>query len=387
MGSKTSSDNTEVDRGFNVPDNSWVVHEGPERRPSQWVLILGALAVICLGAWILQNLWDSSSVVEDPPATTPSFLPEPPSDEIVPDEPPFVTEEPLVSLLDEWPGVTGAMMLRGVPLTGQPEAAVNVTVVGNQLSDFPSAPGSQPKPLWISADGQIVAFPEGAARSNQAAWSWIARGTIMVDPNESALWSVDHKRRVIALFYQESSYSFGAYELDPELERVLGRLENGFLVVRSLDSGGSEFAIWTDDGPIVSIEGLAGREILDIGSSTVLLRAAENRIVAMDVSELGIVTTKASINVDFDVDRACLSPDETLVAVLGSAKFVVVEMDPRVEFVDEPLVDDFTWIANDYLLFTRRTSLLATDLDSAPVRIAGLSPDYSWQVASSTSAC
>ena len=141
------------------------------------------------------------------------------------------------------------------------------------------------------------------------------------------------------------------------------------------------------NGAIVAIEGLAGRKIVDIGSSVVLVVSAQDQIVAMDVAEPDTVTAIATINLDFAVQRACLSPDETLVAVFGSQRLVVVEMDPRVEYVDEPLVDDFTWTGARHLVFTRRNSLLSSDLDSAPVRVAELSADYSWQVASSTSAC
>ena len=254
--------------------------------------------------------------------------------------------------------------------------------------------------------------PTAAGRSNQGAWSSITTDdTVIAYPNEGALWSVSHQRRNLARLDFGASDRFDGFELSPGVERVLGRLENGFLIVHSLDSGGSEFAVWTDDGPIVAIDGFAGREILDIGSSTVLLRASEKRIVAMDVSQFGTVTAKASINVDFDVHSACMSPDETLVAVLGPTRFAAIEMESGLELIYEPLADDFTWITSSYLVFTRRTTLLASDFDSAsrrdfnwsapsrrttllasdfdsaPSRIAQLSPDYSWQVASSSSAC
>ena len=391
MDSTRSSDNTEIVPEFNVPDTSWVVHDAPERPRRQWVFVAAALAVICVGAWILQNLWDSSSVVELPPVTTQSAVPEPiPEsplpDETAPEEPPIVTGQPLVSLLDEWPGIAGAMILRGGARSDQLED-VDVILVGDQLSDPIPVPGSTANPLWLSADGTISAYPSGVARSDGGDWSWIAKADTIIDPNEGALWVVDHERRVIAFVYKDPITRYEAYALDPEVEQVLGRLENGFLVVRGLDSGGSEFANWTDDGPIVAIEGLAGRKIVDIGSSVVLVVATQDQIVAMDVTEPDTVTAIATINLDFDVQRACLSPDETLVAVLGSQRFVVVEMDPRVEYVDEPLVDDFTWTGDRHLVFTRRNSLLASDLDSAPVRVAELSADYSWQVASSTSAC
>ena len=114
-----SSDyNTEVHRDSNGLHNSWVVHEEPERRPSQWVFVVVAVAVICLVAWFLQKLWEPSSVVEAPPAAIQSAVPEPRSDDSVPSDPSVAAEEPLVSLLDEWPGIAGALILRGLPLTG-----------------------------------------------------------------------------------------------------------------------------------------------------------------------------------------------------------------------------------------------------------------------------
>ena len=394
MDSKGSSDSTEIDRDFNVPDNSWVVHETPERPSRPWALVVGGLVVICLGAWILQNLWESSSVVEPPPLTTQSAVPEPlpkspvsdetAPDETAPEEPPIVTGQPLVSLLDEWPGIAGAMILRG---GAQSEDTVAVTIIGDQVSVPISAPAPTSNLLWLSTDGKIVAYRNGIGRSDDGAWSWIARADTVVDPNEGALWSVDHERRVIAFVYKDPITRFEAYVLDPEVEQILGRLENGFLVVRGLDSGGSEFANWTDDGPIVSIEGLAGRQILDIGSSVVLLRAAQDQIVAMDVSEPGSVTAVASMSVDFQFHRVCLSPDETLIAVRGRSDLSVIDMDSGTELIHEQLVNDFTWTADRQVVFTRRNGLLASDLDSAPVRVAELSPDYSWQVASSTSTC
>lgn len=395
MDTKASSDyNTE---DFKDPDSSWVVHEEPERHRSQWVVLVGVVAVICAIAWFLQTLWDSSSVVEDPPVAQQNPVPEPLSDETVSDDigsdqPPIVADQPLVSLFDDWNGTAGAMILRGVPSSSQPENVVAMTVVGDRVNRFPTPPDSTSRPLWLSADGQIVAFSYGAGRSNQGAWSWITGGdTTIPDPMGNALWSVSHQRRELA--HHDLTGPIVDYELDSQVERVLGRLDNGFLVVRSLDSGGSEFAIWTDDGAIVSIDGLAGREILEIGSSTVLLRASTQRFVAMDLSVLGTVTTKASVNVDFDIHQACLSPDETLVAVLGTARFAgtarftVIEMDSGLERIYEPFVDDFTWTTSSNLVFTRRNSLLASDLDSDPSRIAELAPDYSWQVASSNSVC
>ena len=416
MDSKEVSDNTQVDRDFNVPDNSWVVHQAPERPRRQLVFVVGALAVICLGAWILQNLWDSPSVVIPPPVTTQSTVSEPiseapvldesvsdesvsdetvsdesvsdetVSDETLPEEPPIVAGQALVALLDldEWPGIAGAMILRG---GAGLEDAVDVTIIGDQVSVLSPAPVTTSRLLWLSTDGKIVAYSVGIGRSDDGDWSWIAKADTIVDPNEGALWSVDHKRREIAFVYKDPTTRSEAYELDPEVEQVLGRLENGFLVVRGLDSGGTEYANWTDDGPMVSIDGLAGRQILDIGSSVVLLRAAQDQIVAMDVSEPGTVTAVASMSVDFQFHRVCLSPNETLIAVLGRADLSVIDMDSGTELIHEQLVDDFTWTADRQLMFTRRNSLLASDLNTAPVRVAELAPDYWWQVASSTSPC
>ncbi len=161
--------------------------------------------------------------------------------------------------------------------------------------------------------------------------------------------------------------------------------------MRDLGLDGSEFAIWPDDGSTMAIKGIAGRDILDLGSSILLLRATNQRVVVMDVSRAGFVTLKASISVDFYVGRACLSPDETHIALLGAemdeGQFAVFELDTGNELISEPLVDDFAWTADDYLVFTRRNSLLASDLESKPKRIAELSSVYSWQVASSRSAC
>lgn len=402
MDSKGSSDSTEIGPEFNVPDSSWKVHETPERPRRQWGFVMAALAFIFFGAWLLQNLWDSSSVVEPPPVTTQSAPTESPSeapvsDESVPEEPtpeetapvdpPVVADQTLVTLLDGWPGPTGAIMLRAITRGGQRWEVVDVTIVGDQISDPIPTPPSLSDLLWLSTDGTIIAYRNSVARADGGDWFLVARAETVVDPNEGELWLVDHEHRAITIVYEDPITRSEADKLDPEVERVIGRLGNGFLVVRSLESGGSEIAIWTDDGPILSIDGLAGREILDIGSSVVLVRAAQDQIVAMDVAEPDTVTAIASINVDFDVRRACLSPDETLVAVLGSQRFVVVDMGSGVELIGESLVEDFTWTADRQMLFTRRNSLLASDLDSAPVRVAELSPYYSWQVASSTSAC
>lgn len=396
--SEDQTANTEIGPDLNVPDNSWVVHEAPERPRRQLVFVVGALAIIGLGAWILQNLWDSTSVVIPPPVTTQSTVSEPISeaavldesvseetapDETLPEETPAVAGQPLVTLLDEWSGIAGAMILRG---GAGLEDAVDVTIIGDQVS-FPSPAPASSELLWLSTDGKIVAYRVGIGRSGDEAWTWIAKGDTVVDPNEGALWSVDHNRRQITFVYKDPTTWVETYELGPEVEQVLGRLENGFLVVRGLDSGGSEFANRTDDGPIVSIEGLAGRHILDIGSSVVLLRAAQGQIVAMDVSDPGTAIAVASITVDFQFHRACLSPDETLIAVLGHADLSVIDMDSGTELIHEQLVNDFTWTADRHLVFTRRNSLLTSDLDTAPVRVAELSPDYGWQVASSTSAC
>jgi len=311
----------------------------------------------------------------------------------VPDERPIVADQPLLSLLDDWSGIAGAMILQGVPRSSETGNLVSVTVVGDQVTRFPTASDSLTQPLWVSGDGQIVAFSDGAGRSNRGEWSSITTGdTIVAYPKDGALWSVSYERRSIARLDSDAPNRFEDYELRPDVERILGRLDNGFLVVRSLESGGSEFAIWTDEGSVDSIYGLAGREILHISSSTILLRAAEQRVVAMDLSQSGTVTAKASMRVDFDIDRACMSPDETLVAAfgsdsLGTARFAVIEMDSGQELLFEPLVDDFAWIAHSKIVFTRRNSLLASDLGSDPRRVAQLSPDYSWQVASSSSAC
>ena len=99
--------------------------------------------------------------MEPPPVATQSAVPEPiPEsplpDETAPEEPPIVTGQPLVSLLDEWPGIAGAMILRGGTRSGQVED-IDVILVGDQLSDPIPVPGSTSSPLWLSADGTISA--------------------------------------------------------------------------------------------------------------------------------------------------------------------------------------------------------------------------------------
>lgn len=394
----SSENDIDVDLDWRGTDSSWDVHGEPGRCRRPWVAVAGAAVVILSIAGILQSRWEASSVVADPPTTSESPVTAPIPDTLafdgtVPDERPIVADQPLLSLLDDWSGIAGAMILQGVPRSSETGNLVSVTVVGDQVTRFPTASDSLTQPLWVSGDGQIVAFSDGAGRSNRGEWSSITTGdTIVAYPKDGALWSVSYERRSIARLDSDAPNRFEDYELRPDVERILGRLDNGFLVVRSLESGGSEFAIWTDEGSVDSIYGLAGREILHISSSTILLRAAEQRVVAMDLSQSGTVTAKASMRVDFDIDRACMSPDETLVAAfgsdsLGTARFAVIEMDSGQELLFEPLVDDFAWIAHSKIVFTRRNSLLASDLGSDPRRVAQLSPDYSWQVASSSSAC
>ncbi len=107
----------------------------------------------------------------------------------------------------------------------------------------------------------------------------------------------------------------------------------------------------------------------------------------MDVSELRAVTADASVNVDFEILSACMSPDETLVVLVGQEGLTVIEIATGLTLIHEPLVDDFAWITSNYLVFTRGDSLFASDLMSDSSRIAELSPEYSWAVASSGSAC
>ena len=284
------------------------------------------------------------------------------------------------------------LILSGSPLDDTTEPALALTVVGDRVAHFPIGPGAASEPVWVSVDGQHVVTADGAGRSNQGEWSSItSNDTVLAEPEQGVLWSVSHQRRKLTRFDLGESPQFEDYDLPADVERVLGRLAGGFLVVRDLGSVGSEFAVWTDDGSIFGIEGLAGREILDVGSSTLLLRASNRELVVMEFSPAGPSTLEASISTDFEVHSACLSPDETYVAVLGTdigaKKFAVFELGSGLELLSEPLVDDFAWTTDEALVLTRGSSLLVSYLASAPRHIAELSPSYAWRVASSSSAC
>ena len=84
------------------------VNEAPEKPPRKWASIVGVVAVACLGVWALQLLWNSPTVVRDPPRTDQSVVPDRsidsrtlPSEDGVLDELMVDTDAPLVSLLDE----------------------------------------------------------------------------------------------------------------------------------------------------------------------------------------------------------------------------------------------------------------------------------------------
>ena len=374
------------------------VNEAPEKPPRKWASIVGVVAVACLGVWALQLLWNSPTVVRDPPRTDQSVVPDRsidsrtlPSEDGVLDELMVDTDAPLVSLLDEWPDIAGALILRGVALTEiaeESEDVVDLTIIGGQVNRWPSPPSTTSQPVWLSADGHIVLFPEGPGRSNQGVWSSLSRSdTFVVNPEKGALWSVSHLRRNLARLDFEAPDQYVEHELSPEIERVIGRFDRGFLVLHSLEFGGSGFAVWTDEGAIVPIDTPAGAELLHIGSSSVLLRASKQGVLLMDVSELGVVTANASVNVDFEILSACMSPDEALVVLVGQEGLTAIEIATGLTLVYEPLVDDFAWITSNYLVFTRGDSLFASDLVSDSNRIAELSPEYSWGVASSGSAC
>ncbi len=55
-----------------------------------------------------------------------------------------------------------------------------------------------------------ASYPNGVARSDGGDWSWIAKADTIIDPNEGALWSVDHERRVIAFVYKDPITRFEA---------------------------------------------------------------------------------------------------------------------------------------------------------------------------------
>ena len=211
--------------------------------------------------------------------------------------------------------------------------------------------------------------------------------SVVVEPGQGALWSVSYLRRNIARLDSGAPDQYAAHELIPEIERVIGRFDRGFLVLRSSESGGSGFAVWTDEGAIVPSDIPVGADLLHVGSSSFLLQVSNQEVLLMDVSELGTVTANTSMNVDFGILSACLSPDEALVVLVGQEGLTVIEIATGLTLIHEPLVDDFAWITSDYLVFTRGDSLFASDLVSDSNRIARLSPEYSWGVASSGSAC
>lgn len=393
----------ELDSGLKLQDED-------RRRIRRWVVpTIAAVVALFVVAWIISQLRDTEDSAEipahDPHVDQPeNNLSKSSSDQDVQKPPngtdadyqgtaqtPAVAEQELVNLLSN-DTVGASLLLRGFPFNFESGEVVYMTVVGDQINRFPTGPHSRAGPLWLSPDGNYVVTAEGAGRSNRGAWSWLIRdATVMVDLNQEVLWSVSHQRRTLSRVGLGMPGFFEQREIPSDVERIVGRLGSGFLVVRDLGLDGSEFAIWPDDGSTMAIKGIAGRDILDLGSSILLLHATNRRVVVMDVSRAGSVTLKASISVDFDVGRACLSPDETHIAALatatGGTQFTVIELDTGHELISEPLVDDFAWTADDDLVFTRRNSLLASDLESKPQRIAELSSDYSWQVASSSSAC
>ena len=363
-----------------------------------WSLLACVVAVAFLGVWLLQLQWNSPIIVQNQPRADQSVEFDSsvdsrslPSEDVVLDELPIDADVSLVNLLDEWPDIAGALILRGVALTEKAEDAedvVDVTIIGGRVNRWPSPPNTTSQPVWLSADGDIVLFPEGPGWSNRGVWSSLSRDdTVVVEPEQGALWSVSHQRRNLARLDSEAPDQYAEHELSPEIERVIGRFDQGFLVLHSLESGGSGFAVWTDEGAIVPIDIPVGAELLHVGSSSVLLRASQQGVLWMDVSELRAVTADASVIVDFEILSACMSPDETLVVLVGQEGLTVIEIATGLTLIHEPQVDDFAWITSDYLVFTRGDSLFASDLVSDPNRIAELSPEYSWGVASSGSAC
>ena len=395
----TSESVAEIDGSTDGENSISIANRISGKTRQKWSLLACVVAVAFLGLWVLQLLWNSPTVARDQPLADQSVEFDTsvdsqtlPPEDVVLNETPVDTDVPLVSLLDEWPDIAGALILRGVGLTGKAEESedvVDVTIIGGQVNRWPSPPNTTSQPAWLSADGHIVLFPEGAGWSNQGKWSYLSTDadTLVIDPKQGALWSVSYQRRNFARLDSEATDRFVGYELSPEIERVFGRFDQGFLVLHSLEFGGSEFAIWTDEGAIVPIDIPVGAELLHVGSSSVLLRASKQGVLLLDVSELGVVTTNASVNVAFEILSACMSPDETLVVLVGQEGIAVIEIATGLTLVYEPLVDDFAWITSDYLVFTRGDSLFASDLLLDSSRIAELSPEYSWGVASSGSAC
>ena len=368
------------------------------RSPLKWSLFAGVVAVALLGVWVLQSLWNSPIVARDQPLAdqsvefnSPVDSQTLPSEDGVLDASQVDSDVPLVSLLVEWPDIAGALILRGVALTEKAEDAedvVDVTIIGGRVNRWPSPPNTVSQPVWLSADGHIVLFPEGPGRSNRGVWSFVSTNdTVVVEPEQGALWSVSHQRRNFARLDSKAPDQYAEHELIPEIERVIGRFDQGFLVLHSLESGGSGFAVWTDEGAIVPSDIPVGADLLHVGSSSFLLQVSNQEVLLMDVSELGTVTANTSMNVDFGILSACLSPDEALVVLVGQEGLTVIEIATCLTLIHEPLVDDFAWITSDYLVFTRGDSLFASDLVSDSNRIARLSPEYSWGVASSGSAC
>ena len=393
--------NGEISESVDVNKNLSITHKKSSNPCQKWFLVACVAAVVILGVWLLQLLWNSPIVLRDQGPTTQSVVADMPIDsralpsengsldelnELVID-----TDVRLVSLLDEWPGIVDVLILRGIGLTQTTEETaevVDVTIIGGRVNRWPSPPNTTSQPVWLSADGDIVLFPEGPGWSNRGVWSSLSRDdTVVVEPEQGALWSVSHQRRNLARLDSEAPDQYAEHELSPEIERVIGRFDQGFLVLHSLESGGSGFAVWTDEGAIVPIDIPVGAELLHVGSSSVLLRASQQGVLWMDVSELRAVTADASVIVDFEILSACMSPDETLVVLVGQEGLTVIEIATGLTLIHEPQVDDFAWITSDYLVFTRGDSLFASDLVSDPNRIAELSPEYSWGVASSGSAC
>ena len=191
----TSESVAEIDGSTDGENGVSIANKISGKTRQDWSLLACVVAVAFLGVWLLQLLWNSPIVVQDQPRADQSVEFDSsvdsrtlPSEDVVLDELPIDTDVPLVNLLDEWPDIAGALILRGVALTEKAEDAedvVDVTIIGGQVNRWPSPPNTTSQPVWLSADGDIVLFPEGPGWSNRGVWSSLSRDdTFVVNPEQ-----------------------------------------------------------------------------------------------------------------------------------------------------------------------------------------------------------
>ena len=143
--------NVEIGGKVDEHDDLSIAHKKPSNPLQKWLLVACVIAVVMLGVWLLQLLWNSPIVLGDQGPTTQSVVADTPIDSrTLPSEDGSLDElnelvidtgVPLVSLLDEWPDIAGALILRGVGLiqtTEETAEVIDLTIVGSQINRWPS---------------------------------------------------------------------------------------------------------------------------------------------------------------------------------------------------------------------------------------------------------